>query len=165
MRAGTTTGWNKLNNQKVYLNTYESYISTETLNESVDDQINNINIEKEEYEKTLNKFSKDGVDILNTFNPNKKYAFDLLKKYIKMMLLNSLLDKLGKNRKNTIDDFFKKLKENSKENKLNNLLNVDGNLWKRILKKLLKKRNDKKEEIIKDEERKAEEKKKEEEKN
>ena len=107
----------------------------------------------------------DGVDILNKFNPNKKYAFDLLKKYIKMMLLNSLLDKLGKNRKNTIDDFLKKLKENAKENKLNNLLNVDGNLWKRILKKLLKKWNDKKEEIIKDEERKAEEKKKEEEKN
>ena len=33
------------------------------------------------------------------------------------MLLNSLLDKLGKNRKNTIDDFLKKLKENAKENK------------------------------------------------
>ena len=37
---------NKLNNQKVYLKTYESYINRETLNESDDDQINNINIEK-----------------------------------------------------------------------------------------------------------------------
>ena len=50
---------NKLNNQKVYLNTYESYINRETLNESDDDQINDINIEKEENKKTLNKFSKD----------------------------------------------------------------------------------------------------------
>ena len=35
------------------------------LNESDDDQINNINIEKEEYKKTLNKFSKDVYHFLN----------------------------------------------------------------------------------------------------
>ena len=62
---------NKLNDQKVYLKTYESYINRETLNESDDDQINNINIEKEEYKKTLNKFSKDVYHFLNLV---KKYS-------------------------------------------------------------------------------------------
>ena len=116
---------------------------------------------KQRNDKNIN----DGVDILNKYNPNKKYAFDQFKKYVRMMLLNSILDKLRKNRKNNIEDFLNKLKENAKENKLNNLVKVDDNLWKRILKKLLKKWNEKKEELIKDEEKKAEEKKKEEENN
>ena len=67
---------NKLNNQKVYLNTYESYANTETLNESDDDQINNINIEKEEYKKTLNKFSKDVYHFLNSVQQLQRNVFN-----------------------------------------------------------------------------------------
>ena len=67
---------NKLNNQKVYLNTYESYNNTETLNESDDDQTNNINIEKEVYKKTLNKFSKDVYHFLNLVRQLQRNVFN-----------------------------------------------------------------------------------------
>ena len=102
---------------------------------------------------------------MNKYNPNKKYAFDLLKKYVKMLLLNSVLNKLQDNRKNNIEDFINKLKDNAKDDKLNKLLNVNNDIWKKLLLNAIKKWQTKKDEIVKEEEKKIEEEKKEEEKN
>ena len=102
---------------------------------------------------------------MNKYNPNKRYAFDLLKKYVKMLLLNSVLNKLQDNRKNNIEDFINKLKDNAKDDKLNKLLNVNNDIWKKLLLNAIKKWQTKKDEIVKEEEKKIEEEKKEEEKN
>ena len=118
------------------------------------------NQKKEKNDKNI----VNGVDILNKYNPNKKYAFDLFKKYVKMILLNSILNNLKENRKKNIEDFIKKLQSNAKEKKLNGLINVNNNLWKQLIKNAIKKWKEKKEEIKKDEEKKEEEQKKEEEK-
>ena len=102
---------------------------------------------------------------MNKYNPNKKYAFDLLKKYVKMLLLNSVLNKLQNNKKNNIEDFINKLKNNAKDDKLNKLLNVNNDIWKKLLLNAIKKWKNQKDDIVKEEEKKLEEEKKEEEKN
>ena len=107
----------------------------------------------------------NGVDILNKYNPNKKYAFDLLKKYVKMIILNSVLNKLNDNRKNNINDFINKLKDNAKDDKLNKLLNVNNDIWKRLILNAIKKWQTKADKIKKDEEKKLDDQKKEDEKN